>query len=159
MNFSSTIFFNDINYGYRKIIYGSFRFISLWLLISIMKRCVERFAMQLYHTSLNDRKRLLRKHISNTKLHLVFFSWCSENFWKIFLRKMKADEMKNLAQRLPYVELQNLFNGLLVFLNNLYGKCYCILLQIMFFIHRFIIVLFMGREGSTVNPALSSAFD
>ena len=72
---------------------------------------------------------------------------------------MKADEMKNLAQRLPYVELQNLFDGLLVFLNNLYGKCYCILLQIMFFIHRFIIVLFMGREGSTVNPALSSAFD
>ena len=58
MNFPSQIFFNDINHGYRadilkKIIYGCFRFIWLWLLISVMKRCAEWCALQLYHTSLN----------------------------------------------------------------------------------------------------------
>ena len=36
---------------WRKIICGCFR-ICLWLLISIMKRCAERCALHLYHTSL-----------------------------------------------------------------------------------------------------------
>ena len=34
---------------WRKILCGCFRFIWLWLLISIMKRCAERCAMQLHH--------------------------------------------------------------------------------------------------------------
>ena len=38
---------------WRKILCSCFRSIWLWLLISVMKRCVERCAMQLYHTSLN----------------------------------------------------------------------------------------------------------
>ena len=59
--FSFTDIFNDINHGYRgailkKILCGCFHFIWLWLLISIMKRCAERCALQLHHTSLRDFK-------------------------------------------------------------------------------------------------------
>ena len=58
MNFSSQMFFNDINYGYRadilkKSFYGCFRLIWLWLLITLMKRCAGRCALELYRTSLN----------------------------------------------------------------------------------------------------------
>ena len=35
----------------RKIICGCFRFMWLWLLISIIKKCTESWAQQLYHTS------------------------------------------------------------------------------------------------------------
>ena len=57
MNFPSQIFFNDINHGYRAAILKKN---YLWLLpfysvvatISIMKRCAERCAPQLYQTSL-----------------------------------------------------------------------------------------------------------
>ena len=57
MNFPSQIFFNDINLDteqqyWRKIICGCFRFTWMWLFISIMKRCAEWCALQLYHTSL-----------------------------------------------------------------------------------------------------------
>ena len=59
--FSFTDIFNDINHGYRaailkKNLCGCFHFIWLWLLISIMKRCAERCALQLHHTSLRDFK-------------------------------------------------------------------------------------------------------
>ena len=40
---------------WRKNFCGCFRFIWLWLLISIMKRYAERCALQLYHTSLNEK--------------------------------------------------------------------------------------------------------
>ena len=56
MNFPSQIFLtilirvNEQLY-WRKIICGCFHFIWLWLLISVMKRCAERCALQLYHTS------------------------------------------------------------------------------------------------------------
>ena len=55
--FPSQIFFNDINLDteqqyWRKIICGCFRFTWMWLFISIMKRCAEWCALQLYHTSL-----------------------------------------------------------------------------------------------------------
>ena len=45
----------------RKILCGCFRFKWVWVLISIMKRCAERCAIQLYQTSLRmastERKR------------------------------------------------------------------------------------------------------
>ena len=55
--FSIIYIFNDINHGYRaatlkKNFCGYFHFIWLWLLTSIMKRCAERFALQLHQTSL-----------------------------------------------------------------------------------------------------------
>ena len=58
MNFPSQIFFNDINHGYRAAILKKnylwlLPFYVVWLLISIMKRCAERFALQLYQTSLS----------------------------------------------------------------------------------------------------------
>ena len=58
INFPSHIFFNGINHGYRaavlwlKVLCGCFHLIQLWLLIAIMKRCAERWALQLYRTSL-----------------------------------------------------------------------------------------------------------
>ena len=56
MNFSTQIFFNTINHGYRApILKTSF----LWVLpfymalaVTIGKRCVERYALQFYGTSL-----------------------------------------------------------------------------------------------------------
>ena len=54
--FSFTDVFNDINHGYRatilkkKFFFGCFHFIWLWLFISIMRRCAERCALQLYQT-------------------------------------------------------------------------------------------------------------
>ena len=59
--FSFTDIFNDINHGYRaailkKSLCGCFHYTWLWLLISIMKRCAERCALQLHHTSLRDFK-------------------------------------------------------------------------------------------------------
>ena len=61
MNFLSQVFFNDINSGYpaailKKNCCGCFRFIWLWLLTAIMKRCTGRCAMELYRTSLNPLK-------------------------------------------------------------------------------------------------------
>ena len=38
---------------WRKVTRGCFRFIWLWLLFAIMKRCAERCALQLYHNFLN----------------------------------------------------------------------------------------------------------
>ena len=60
MSFPSQIFFNDINYAYRAAILKKnflfwFYLIWLWLLISIMKRCAERCALQFYQTSLKLR--------------------------------------------------------------------------------------------------------
>ena len=61
MNFPSQIFFEHINHGYssailnREIICSCFHFVWLWLLISIMKRCAERCALQFYQTSLKLR--------------------------------------------------------------------------------------------------------
>ena len=57
MNFPSKIFSNDINHGYRAAIlkknsFWLLPFYALWLLISIMKRCAERCAQQLYQTCL-----------------------------------------------------------------------------------------------------------
>ena len=57
MNFPSKIFSNDINHGYRAAILKKnslwlLPFYALWLLISIMKRCAERCAQQLYQTCL-----------------------------------------------------------------------------------------------------------
>ena len=54
---SFTDHFEDINHGYREVILKKssawlLLFIWLWLLMSIMKRCTERCALQLYHTSL-----------------------------------------------------------------------------------------------------------
>ena len=37
---------------YWRLYCGCFRFIWLWLLLSVMKRCAERCILQLYHTSL-----------------------------------------------------------------------------------------------------------
>ena len=61
MNFPSQIFFNDINHGYRAAILKKnslwlLQFYMVWLLISIMKRCAERCALQLYQTSLIDQR-------------------------------------------------------------------------------------------------------
>ena len=53
MNFPSQIFFNDINNSYiAAILKKVLQFYMVWLLISIMKRCAERCALQLYQTSL-----------------------------------------------------------------------------------------------------------
>ena len=56
--FCFTDIFNGINHGYRasllkKVLCGCVRFIWLWLLIAIMKRCSKRCAPQLYRTSLS----------------------------------------------------------------------------------------------------------
>ena len=56
MNYPSQIFFNDINHGYRAAILKKN---SLRLLNSIMKRCAERCAVQLYQTYLNEKKAVL----------------------------------------------------------------------------------------------------
>ena len=57
MNFPSHIFFNNINHGYRAAILKKnslwlLPFYMLWLLISIMKVCAERYTLQLYETLL-----------------------------------------------------------------------------------------------------------
>ena len=57
MNFLSHRLFNDINHGYRAAILKKN---SLWLflvfmavaIIAVIKRCAERYALQLYRTSL-----------------------------------------------------------------------------------------------------------
>ena len=75
MNFPSQIFFNDINYGCRaailkKMICGCFFFIWLWLLISIIKRYIERCALQLYQlyqTSLRQNILIHRKSFVTIK--------------------------------------------------------------------------------------------
>ena len=59
MNFPSQIFFYDLNHGYRAAILKEsslccLRAIWLWLLIPIIKKCVERCALQLYRTSLKN---------------------------------------------------------------------------------------------------------
>ena len=64
MNFPSQIFFNDINHGYRAAILKKnslwlLQFYMVWLLISIMKRCAERCALQLYQISLTNIKLVL----------------------------------------------------------------------------------------------------
>ena len=64
MNFPLHIFFNDIIQGYRAAILKK-KFLWLlasymvWLLISIMKRCAERCALQLYQTSLRKSKTVI----------------------------------------------------------------------------------------------------
>ena len=47
------IFFNNINHGYKagllkKVLCGCFPFIRMWLLIAIIKRRAERWALELY---------------------------------------------------------------------------------------------------------------
>ena len=60
--FSFTDIFNDINHVYRaallmKNVCGCFRFLWLWLLIAIMKRCTEQSTLQLYQTSSTETTR------------------------------------------------------------------------------------------------------
>ena len=57
---------------WRKIICGCFRFIWLWLLISIMKRCAERYAVLLYRTSLRVSGKLLKYFEKVLQLLTVF---------------------------------------------------------------------------------------
>ena len=66
--FSFTDIFNDFNIVAKqlKILCGCFHFIWLWLIISIMKRCAERCALQLYQTSLSA------KCISEKKFRNIF---------------------------------------------------------------------------------------
>ena len=57
MIFPSQIFFNDINHGFRAAILKKnylwlLHYMWLWLLSSVMKRCAERSALQLYQNSL-----------------------------------------------------------------------------------------------------------
>ena len=56
--------FFDVNHGYRAAILKKnslwlLPFYMVWLLISIMKRCAERCALQLYQTYLNEKKAVL----------------------------------------------------------------------------------------------------
>ena len=58
MNFPSQIFLTILimvtkQLYWKKILCGYFRFTWIWLLIAIMKRGAERWALQLYHTSLS----------------------------------------------------------------------------------------------------------
>ena len=50
----------------RKILCGCFQFVWLWLLLSVMKRCAEGCALQLYQTSL---------------IHLAFIQHLLEQIW------------------------------------------------------------------------------
>ena len=82
MNFPSQIFFHDINHGNRAAILKKnslwlLPFYIVWLIISIMKRCAERCALQLYQTFLSQ------DH---------FFSW--RNFF-VFQEKLKP-QLHNL---------------------------------------------------------------
>ena len=54
---------------WRKVLCGCFRLIWLWLLIAIMKKCVERCTLQLYRTSLKETpaKLFLCKYCENFK--------------------------------------------------------------------------------------------
>ena len=70
MNFPSQIFFNDINHGYRAAILKKnslwlLPFYMVWLLISIMKKCSERCALQLYQTSLKRGFSLLGQNLTD----------------------------------------------------------------------------------------------
>ena len=66
---------NDINHGYRAAILKKnslllLPFYMLWLLISVMKRCAERCALQLRQTSLVCNKHCQKEILQN----LLFFS-------------------------------------------------------------------------------------
>ena len=84
---------------WKKILCGCFRSSWLWLLLAIMKRCAERCALQLFHTSLNDNlleiifllSHLLFSHIlRNLIIHSIFFvSYFQESlpyFWLTIFR-------------------------------------------------------------------------
>ena len=83
MNFPSQTFLTILimvteQMYWRKILFGCFRFMWLWLLIAIVKRCEERCAMQLYRTSVNVN--LLR--IAWTKMYVILIK--SLYPWKFY---------------------------------------------------------------------------
>ena len=80
-DFPSHIFSNDIimvteQLYWRKAHCGCFGFLWLWLLIAITKKCAERYALQLYRTSLMekwDRCRIKRNGVKLT--HTSYFNF------------------------------------------------------------------------------------
>ena len=104
MNFSSQIFFNDINHGYsaailKKNFCGCFRFIWLWLLISIMKRSEEQCALQLYHTSSIGP---LQSISCNRCFHLTFLVMSlMACFWKRVLIQVKVHWKNTTCNKVP----------------------------------------------------------
>ena len=88
MNFPSQIFFNDINYGYRLVILKKnsvwlLPFYIVWLLISVMKRCAERCALQLYQTSLTCLNQMTYREKAEKKV----------------MAKLRENEKKNFFQQ------------------------------------------------------------
>ena len=84
MNFPSQIFFNDINH-YRAAILKKnslwlLLFYMVWLLISIMKRCAERCALQLYQTSLIQKDGIM---VANLHHFYTIKVTCCKTFRKI----------------------------------------------------------------------------
>ena len=78
--FSFKDIFKDINHGLRgatlkKILYGCFHFLWLWLLIAIMKRCAEPCTMQLYCTSLIETRK--KENTNNIKISVKSYKNCS----------------------------------------------------------------------------------
>ena len=88
MNCPSQIFFNDINYGYRAVMLKKnsvwlLPFYIVWLLISVMKRCAERCALQLYQTSLTCLNQITYRAKAEKKL----MAKLRENEKKIFFQQ------------------------------------------------------------------------
>ena len=66
-------YYSKLQLYWRKILCGYFCFLSLWLLIAIMKRYAERCALQLYRTSLITFKAYSLQH-NKRSLHHTFLN-------------------------------------------------------------------------------------
>ena len=117
MNFSSQIFFNNINHGYiaaifLKIFLWLLPFYMLWLFISIMKGCAEQCALQLYQTSLiialrgtflisvSWRRSLSYRNqpinLQSRSIDDLFCIWYGPLSWKSYSRKIADLFEKNI---------------------------------------------------------------
>ena len=61
--------------NWTKVLCGCFCFIWLWLLIAIMKRCTERYALQLYLTSLTILLNVYAPQQAPHWLRFISISW------------------------------------------------------------------------------------
>ena len=103
--FSFTNFFNESSHGCRAAVFNKkslflLSFYVAWLRIAIMKKCAERYALQLYRTSIKQNKFLGRlqssfifrlqflkskpqiwRSISVSALYGEFIKFYNQNFW------------------------------------------------------------------------------
>ena len=93
--FSSQIFSNDINHGYRAAILKKNPLWRLLFFMAVMKRCAERCALQLYCTSLiYFWALLLKQRMSLTQSNVIIIMRYSEHS-TAGLNSRKQDDTKN----------------------------------------------------------------